>query len=42
MIEYAKLQGKTVKYLSSFPDLKTICDYETVSVGLKNKVTAES
>lgn len=37
-IGYAKLQGKFVKYLSSFPDLKTICDYATISVGLKNKV----
>jgi hypothetical protein len=26
-IEYAERTGKIVKYLSSFPDLKTICDY---------------
>ena len=30
-IEYAKLTKKTVKYLSNFPDLMTICDFETIA-----------
>jgi hypothetical protein len=29
-IEYAEMQGKFVKYLHEFPDLKTICDYEAM------------
>lgn len=31
-INYAELQGKTVKYLSRFPDLKMLCDSVTLSL----------
>lgn len=31
-IDYAESNGKFVKYLSDFPDLKTICDYETMNL----------
>lgn len=42
-IGYAELQGKFVKYLSSFPDLMTICDYATMGASAeKNKATAEN
>lgn len=35
-IEYAKNNGKLIKYLSSFPDLIYICDAAVLNIKIKN------